>query len=141
MKKIIVVLLLAFNCHAAFALLDSLSIYFDVASFEITNHQKSLLDDLPDHSIISILGYTDADGDEMFNFDLSKKRVQSVFEYLSKSDKPNKDISLVYHGENSPICVSEEESCKKQNRRVDIFFCVVTTYSKHVYLPSILQHY
>jgi outer membrane protein OmpA-like peptidoglycan-associated protein len=73
-----------------------------------------------DQTAIDIVGHTDSDGDNQYNYDLSRKRAASVARYLS-SQQVNRDrFQVSGRGEQEPIATNASLSGKKQNRRVEI---------------------
>lgn len=73
-----------------------------------------------DESRIVVQGHTDDTGSEVFNLDLSKKRADSVAEYLVyQGISPNRILALGY-GETRPIADNESPIGRGQNRRVEL---------------------
>ena len=69
---------------------------------------------------VLIVGHTDSDGDETKNLDLSKRRANSVKNYLR--DEFGVDVSTIStdgKGEAEPIAVNTTPEGKVQNRRVE----------------------
>ncbi len=72
---------------------------------------------------IIIEGHTCSLGKEKNNLELSKKRAQSVADYLKKSKGlSEKNILVKYYGESSPIASNETKEGREKNRRVVIRF-------------------
>ena len=69
---------------------------------------------------IRIYGFTDAEGSEGYNKDLSQKRAETVKEWLKKNGLKSDDISIHAMGEGSPAASNNTEAGKQQNRRVQI---------------------
>jgi outer membrane protein OmpA-like peptidoglycan-associated protein len=71
-------------------------------------------------SYIDVLGHTDSDGADDYNFDLSRRRANSVAQYLvSQQLDPNR-FSVEGRGEREPIASNSSSSGKSRNRRVEI---------------------
>jgi outer membrane protein OmpA-like peptidoglycan-associated protein len=71
-------------------------------------------------SYIDVLGHTDSDGADDYNFDLSRRRANSVAQYLvSQQLDPNR-FSVEGRGEREPIASNSSASGKSRNRRVEI---------------------
>ncbi len=71
-------------------------------------------------SYIDVIGHTDSDGADDYNFDLSRRRANSVAEYLvSQQLDPNR-FSVEGRGEREPIASNSSSSGKSRNRRVEI---------------------
>jgi outer membrane protein OmpA-like peptidoglycan-associated protein len=71
---------------------------------------------------VYIEGFTDANGDNNYNYKLAEERVYTVYEALiSYGIDPN--IMLIKSsGENSPIASNSTYNGRQRNRRVDISF-------------------
>ena len=74
--------------------------------------------------IIALEGHTDAKGQESYNVNLSKSRVNAVKEFLVANGIKEDRIKLNYFGENKPKAENETPEGRKINRRVDIYFIV-----------------
>jgi OOP family OmpA-OmpF porin len=85
----------------------------------------TLLKKYPD-IIVSIDGYTDAIGSEIYNRALSLKRAKQVAGFLSSSDIGQKRILVNGYGEESPVAInnnadgSDNPDGRKYNRRAEI---------------------
>ena len=71
-------------------------------------------------SNILVVGHTDSDGEELYNNELSKKRANSVKNYLISRKIKNKIIAIG-KGEESPIVENDSDVNKSKNRRVEVF--------------------
>ncbi len=72
---------------------------------------------------ILIEGHTCSLGEAQYNLELSRKRAQSVSDYLVKSfGIPEDRIRTKHYGEESPIASNETRAGRKLNRRVVIRF-------------------
>jgi outer membrane protein OmpA-like peptidoglycan-associated protein len=69
---------------------------------------------------ILVEGYTDAQGDETRNRELSQKRADSAREYLVRRGVPSQRIRSVGRGEENPVASNETTEGRANNRRVEI---------------------
>jgi outer membrane protein OmpA-like peptidoglycan-associated protein len=65
-------------------------------------------------------GHTDASGSEEYNLDLSKKRAESVGNYLAIQKVNPTRFTMMGYGEMQPIASNETSEGRQQNRRVEI---------------------
>jgi len=79
----------------------------------------TLLKDEPQRSII-IEGYTDSTGDEVYNRDLSERRAETVRDFLASAGVDPRRVSVRGYGEEHPVASNENESGRRENRRVEI---------------------
>ncbi len=64
-------------------------------------------------------GYTDSTGDEKYNMDLSKRRAQSVAEYVKSQGVALGDrFGINGYGEANPVASNDTAEGRAQNRRV-----------------------
>lgn len=103
------------------------NVLFDFDKSDIKPEFKATLDklgqfllDRPEaYAVLS--GFCDSIGTEAYNIKLSKKRVESVSNYLSKGFNINKDRLLTYwYGFANPVASNETEEGRALNRRVTI---------------------
>lgn len=73
-----------------------------------------------DQTYIDVIGHTDADGSDDYNYDLSRRRAASVAQYLSSQQLNPNRFSVEGKGEREPIASNTSSSGKAQNRRVEI---------------------
>lgn len=73
-------------------------------------------------SVVEIAGHTDIRGTDEYNLRLSKKRAESVINYLVKNFEISAGrLMFVGYGERVPICSTDtSEACHALNRRVEI---------------------
>jgi OOP family OmpA-OmpF porin len=69
---------------------------------------------------IEIEGHTDNIGSESYNIDLSKRRAESVKDYLLKHDIAAERVSTEGLGFAYPVASNNTEAGRQQNRRVEI---------------------
>lgn len=74
--------------------------------------------DYPDTNIL-VLGYTDSKGSDSYNLGLSKKRAQSVADYLSKNGVSSSRLKVEGRGEEDPRFSNDTEEGRAGNRRVE----------------------
>ncbi|WP_107037962.1 OmpA family protein [Brumimicrobium mesophilum] len=98
------------------------NIYFEVDSHSANSKEllkiDSLLSKTKEIKKVYLSGHTDSDASDSYNIDLSKKRVNSINQYLK--GKVNIPIQSDYFGEQKPAFSNEEEGGKKNNRRVEV---------------------
>ncbi len=100
-------------------------IYFERNSNEITLDSKAILDKIIDIvnqnteqiEKLRIAGHTDASGPAEYNKRLSRKRAESVREYLIRHNIQVPAIEAIGYGEEQPIT---DNPYAKENRRVEI---------------------
>jgi OmpA-OmpF porin, OOP family len=101
-------------------------IYFDVnkdvvkpESYGTLKEIATILNEVPDVKV-KIVGFTDADGDDAKNLDLSKRRAASVKAELVKSFGVNGDRLVTDGmGESQPVAPNDTPVNKALNRRVE----------------------
>lgn len=81
---------------------------------------KGYVDLDPDVTKIYIDGHTDNRGSGDYNWDLSKKRAQTVLEYLTGMGIPEDMIVMRYHGEQYPVAKNTNKNNMRKNRRVTV---------------------
>jgi outer membrane protein OmpA-like peptidoglycan-associated protein len=73
-----------------------------------------------DQTLIDVVGHTDSEGSDDYNFDLSRRRAASVARYLSAQQLDPNRFSVDGRGEEEPIASNSTASGRAQNRRVEI---------------------
>jgi NitT/TauT family transport system substrate-binding protein len=107
-----------------------ISINFASGKFQLDENAKTIIDlqfaDVSKsfaHSRIRIEGNTDNVGSKQSNMELSRKRAQSVADYLASQFKIDKNrFVIIGNGPDNPVegCEqNQDESCKARNRRTD----------------------
>ena len=99
-------------------------IYFEFDSHEITPHSKIELDKLVQWLLghkertCTIYGYTDCRGKQYYNLNLSKKRANTVSDYLVKSGISSKKITTIPRGATNYVnnCYSSEDCTEAEHR-------------------------
>jgi len=103
------------------------NILFDFNKSVLKNEYKAKLQELglfleknPKVRLV-LAGYTDGVGSEGYNLVLSKKRAESVFDYLMAHSKIDKNrVSLEWYGKADPTASNQTEEGRALNRRVSV---------------------
>jgi outer membrane protein OmpA-like peptidoglycan-associated protein len=69
---------------------------------------------------IIVEGHTDSTGSDAYNMELSKKRAQSVTDYLAANGISNSRIETNWYGEEQPKYDNSTEEGRSKNRRVEV---------------------
>lgn len=69
---------------------------------------------------IDVFGYTDSNGDEKANFDLSQRRALSVADYLSGKGVDPRRFAVTGFGETRPAAENDTAAGRAKNRRIEI---------------------
>ncbi len=102
------------------------NIFFDVNKYNLKSESRVELDKLyqlmRDNSTlkIEIGGHTDSDGDDDKNLELSKKRAQSVMNYLLMKGIPIPRLTYKGYGETMPRAENDTPENKALNRRTEV---------------------
>jgi outer membrane protein OmpA-like peptidoglycan-associated protein len=80
---------------------------------------STILNKYEDTNIL-LEGHTDSTGSEEYNLDLSKKRAQSVANYLATQNVNPTRFTIMGYGESQPIASNETVEGRAQNRRVEV---------------------
>lgn len=101
-------------------------VYFATEKYNLnTESQKSLnklisiFKDYPDTNIL-VEGHTDNRGAKEYNYVLSRKRAQSVTDYLVDHDISGQRITTKWYGETQPKFDNSTAEGRSKNRRVEI---------------------
>ncbi|MDP8255259.1 MAG: OmpA family protein [Candidatus Alcyoniella australis] len=101
-------------------------IYFDFDSDVIRTKSYPVLDDvvrqineLEAFDFIVIQGHCSSEGTDQYNMDLSRRRAQSVKNYLVKKGIDPAKLKIEPYGESRPIATNANEQGRAQNRRVE----------------------
>ena len=107
-------------------ILISQRIYFDFDADTIKPVSKPLLDrvaqvilEMPAEWVIRVEGYTDSEGPDPYNLDLSYRRARSVVEYLASRGVPKRRLVYVGYGERNSIAPNDTPEGRALNRRVE----------------------
>jgi general secretion pathway protein A len=105
---------------------DHLVIYFKHNSFEISDTSLGALNRLAKHinnkqeTKILITGYTDSTGPKSYNNAISKRRAETVKNYLINKGVKFSKITAVGLGAQNFVASNETENGRRLNRRVEI---------------------
>jgi outer membrane protein OmpA-like peptidoglycan-associated protein len=69
---------------------------------------------------LTIVGHTDAQGDDAYNLRLSDRRAASAASYLTSQGVPRTRIRTAGRGEGEPVSENATESGRQANRRVEV---------------------
>lgn len=105
---------------------ESSGIYFDSNKATLKSESKvtldrleKILEDYADTNI-SVTGHTDSSGADTYNLELSKKRAESVAQYLyTHGLQPNR-FTIQFFGETQPKYDNNTAEGRKKNRRVEL---------------------
>lgn len=110
-----------------YKLQSSVTVPFKFNQYILTDDAKQDLDKLvtdvqPDKRFfIAVEGYTDSTGTKQYNEALSRRRADSVVEYLvAKHDIPIYRIHMVGLGEAKPVDEGRNRAARAKNRRVEV---------------------
>ena len=107
------------------------TVNFAFDSAELSPEQKKVIDFVIDNyesdygisreSVdVTVSGYTDAIGPELYNEGLAKRRAQSVADYLQQKSTSLEPIDTQSFGEDKPIASNDTEAGRRENRRAEI---------------------
>lgn len=102
------------------------TIYFDYDKYSLTKEATTTLENFyseikdEEFSRITIIGHTDADGNNEYNTILSKNRTKTITNYFLLKGLSKNKIKIQFYGENKPIANNDNEQDKQKNRRVEI---------------------
>ncbi|RJY09629.1 OmpA family protein [Aurantiacibacter aquimixticola] len=105
---------------------------FAVNSTTISPSMRNVLDGVAQNlvdrpqSLIDVMGHTDSTGSDQYNLDLSRRRAESVANYLTSRGVSRARIETIGYGEQYPIADNTSDSGRAQNRRVEIRITPVT---------------
>jgi outer membrane protein OmpA-like peptidoglycan-associated protein len=106
--------------------LDS-EISFDVGRADIKPAFRPTLNKLANllvkynRTVVHVVGHTDSDGSDAFNFDLSQRRALAVGSYLVAGGVPQRRTRTEGRGEREPRASNATAAGKQLNRRVEIY--------------------
>jgi OOP family OmpA-OmpF porin len=87
-------------------------------SFVELNKLLKIMQDNP-RLVIEIMGHTDALGEDDYNLDLSRRRAESVLQFLFENKISKSRLRSHGEGEVKPIASNETDEGRAQNRRVE----------------------
>ena len=83
------------------------------------NNFAKVLKEYPDTDIL-IEGHTDSSGSDDYNLELSKRRAQSVSNYLAGLGVDPRRFTIMGYGESRPVATNDTPEGRQANRRVEI---------------------
>lgn len=101
------------------------NIFFKTGAYELDEKSKVELNKMVDFLNqnktikIEISGHTDDVGSDKENLDLSKRRAQSVQDYLNKAGIAAERMSAKGYGETKPVVSNDSELNRQKNRRIE----------------------
>ena len=101
-------------------------ILFDVNKANLKYNSKTELTKLGtilnkyDDTNILLAGHTDATGSDQYNLELSRRRAQSVSDYLTIQNIITERFTVQGYGESDPIASNDTADGRAQNRRVEV---------------------
>jgi len=107
------------------------NVLFDFDKFQLLESAKKEIQNLYNYLNlnesfkITINGYTDAVGNDIYNKDLSQKRARAVADYLLKMGLSKSRVSWHGYGGKIPIATNTTKQGRQKNRRVE--FVLVTS--------------
>lgn len=78
------------------------------------------------NSLIDVMGHTDSTGAETYNLDLSRRRAESVSNYLTSRGVSRARVESIGYGEQFPVADNTNAEGRAQNRRVEIRITPIT---------------
>ena len=84
-----------------------------------------------------IIGHTDSTGNAEYNMGLSKRRAQSVADYLVSTGVEPDKLRVTGRGKNEPIASNATEDGRARNRRVDIIVIAEPRALDTIRFPSV----
>ncbi len=103
------------------------NIYFDHDKFELKGKEKDDVDQLGKFlrdnpkAFVVLQGFTDSQGTQEYNMDLSRRRTEAVASYLMKTYKVDAGrVVASWYGEANPVASNGTEEGKAKNRRVEV---------------------
>jgi OOP family OmpA-OmpF porin len=113
-------------CQPAFeGLLEKGHVQFETGSATLSKQSQALLDHLIDvaqrcrDANVEVAGHTDSVGAAESNLELSKRRAQSVVDYISEAGVDTSRISSAGYGQDKPVASNDTPDGRAQNRRIE----------------------
>ncbi len=101
------------------------NIFFDLDKYELKDQSRTELKKVISFLTanptvkIEITGHTDDTGDLSYNYTLSTKRAESVYQYLSSKGIPSNALSFRGYGPDRPVAENNSETNRQLNRRIE----------------------
>lgn len=115
----------ALLCRELFAASTRQPIRFQLSGDTIRSSSYAALDRVAEFAFdcptatIRITGHSDAMGDPAFNLDLSRRRAQSVADYLVRRGVNAERLEVKGAGASEPVADNETSYGRRQNRRIE----------------------
>ena len=117
---------------------------FAFDSSELNDNSKEVIDvyrkelgpELTDAYMVLVVGHTDTSGDASYNKEISRKRAQSVADYLVASGVKEDAIRVIGRGSAEPMVSNKTLEGRKENRRVDILLVAEVRALDTIIFPS-----
>lgn len=93
--------------------------------YEVLDSVAIVLDEF-DKTIVAVSGHTDSTGSDSYNQTLSKKRAQSVADYLISREVLTDRFEIIGFGESQPVADNSTPEGRELNRRVEITLLPIT---------------
>lgn len=97
-----------------------ITLYFDHNQERPSSQELEKLKEASPTIFLHIHGYCDSDGSLSYNFNLAKRRCESVKERLLQLGIPAENLEMHIHGETMPSASNQTEKGKALNRRVEV---------------------
>lgn len=116
----------AIGAGARADLLAKRVVYFDFDSSNIDDESRQIIEAHAAHLAanpalkVKLAGHCDERGTREYNLALGERRAQSVEKLMRVLGVSSARLSNVTYGEEKPVCAEHNESCWRQNRRVEI---------------------
>jgi len=109
-------------------------VHFDTAQSQLSPDSKIILDQaisllarMNESYSLKVVGYTDAQGSEEINQDLSMQRANTVANYLISKGIDRNRVLIQGLGHENPVATNDEEEGRMRNRRVEFKFITPDT--------------
>jgi OOP family OmpA-OmpF porin len=109
----------------------------DAGKNAIEEYRAKLRPELSEAYAGIIIGHTDSTGNDEYNMGLSKRRAQSVADYLVSTGVDPDKLRVVGRGENDPIASNETKEGRAENRRVDLIVVAEPRALDTIRFPSV----
>lgn len=143
MKQTFFTTLFIILCHSVFAqttVQKTILFEFNKAVIEIKEHQAltEIIDFLQKEPTIqaTLHGHTDNYGSNDYNLELSKKRVESVADYLLNHGIKSSQLILKPYGETIPVIENSTDENRQKNRRVVVMWQIPNQVTATPKLPK-----
>jgi len=106
---------------------------FAVDSTTVSPSFRSALDSVAQsmvqypNSLVDVMGHTDSTGSDTYNLDLSRRRAESVANYMVSRGVSRARLETIGYGEQYPVADNSTAEGRQQNRRVEIRITPIST--------------